>query len=63
MPLRYQIDDANRLVLTSGHGTVTDLEVFEYKQSVWSLERVAGFDELIDMTGSASWRASRHRWM
>jgi hypothetical protein len=49
MPLRYQIDDANRLVLTTGHGALTDQEVFEYKQSVWSLERVAGYDELIDM--------------
>ena len=49
MPLRYQIDDTNRLVLTTGHGALTDQEVFEYKQSVWSLERVAGYDELIDM--------------
>jgi hypothetical protein len=49
MPLRYQIDDENRLVLMTGHGTVTDQEVFEYKQSVWSLESVAGYDELVDM--------------
>jgi hypothetical protein len=49
MPLRYQIDDENRLVHMTGHGTVTDQEVFEYKQSVWSLERVAGYDELVDM--------------
>lgn len=49
MPLRYQIDDESRLVLMTGHGTVTDQEVFEYKQSVWSLESVAGYDELVDM--------------
>ncbi|HEX5030149.1 MAG TPA: hypothetical protein VFY90_09860 [Tepidiformaceae bacterium] len=49
MPLRYQIDDENRIVLMTGHGTVTDQEVFEYKQSVWSLESVAGYDELVDM--------------
>ncbi|HEX3112880.1 MAG TPA: hypothetical protein VHU20_06405 [Candidatus Eisenbacteria bacterium] len=49
MPLRYQIDDENRFVLMTGHGTVTDQEVFEYKQSVWSLESVAGYDELVDM--------------
>lgn len=49
MALRYQIDDVNRLVLTTGHGLLTDQEVFEYKQSVWSLPRVAGYDELIDL--------------
>lgn len=51
MPLRYQIDDEHRVVITTGHGVVNDTEVFEYKQSVWSLPRVAGYDELIDMTG------------
>lgn len=50
MPLRYQIDDERRVVITTGHGIVNDTEVFEYKQSVWSLPRVAGYDELIDMT-------------
>ena len=51
MPLRYQIDDEHRLVLTRGYGVLTDQEIFEYKQSVWSLPRVAGYDELIDVTG------------
>lgn len=50
MPLRYQIDDEHRLVLTRGFGVLTDQEVFEYKQSVWSLPRVAGYDELVDVT-------------
>ena len=49
MPLRYVIDDEHRLVATTGHGIVTDQEIFEYKQSVWSLARVAGYDELLDM--------------
>lgn len=49
MPIRYQIDDANRVVLTTGHGTLTDQEVFEYKMSVWALPRVAGYDELFDV--------------
>jgi hypothetical protein len=38
MPLRYQIDDTNRLVLRPPR-CLTDQEVFEYKQSVWSRAR------------------------
>jgi len=49
MPLRYTTDDEHRLVLTTGHGVLTDQEVFEYKQSVWSLPQVAGYDELLDL--------------
>ena len=49
MPIRYQIDDTNRVVLTTGVGTLTDQEVFEYKMSVWSMPRVAGYDELFDV--------------
>jgi len=49
MPIRYQIDDVNRIVLTTGVGTLTDQEVFEYKTSVWALPRVAGYDELFDV--------------
>src|SRR5262245_6201174 len=49
MPLRYIIEDEHRLVLTTGHGVLTDQEIFEYKQSVWSLQQVAGYDELLDM--------------
>jgi hypothetical protein len=37
------------MVLTTGHGTLTDQEVFEYKMSVWALPRVAGYDELFDV--------------
>jgi hypothetical protein len=50
MPIRYQIDDEHRIVLTTGHGLLTDQEVFEYKQSVWSHANVSGYDELLDMT-------------
>jgi len=49
MPLRYVTDDEHHLVLTTGHGVLTDQEVFEYKQSVWSLPQVAGYDELLDL--------------
>jgi len=50
MAIRYQIDDEHRVVVTTGHGVLTDQEVFEYKQSVWSHARLAGYDELLDMT-------------
>jgi len=49
MPLRYTMDDEHHLVLATGHGVLTDQEVFEYKQSVWSLPKVAGYDELLDL--------------
>src|SRR5262249_24064127 len=49
MPLRYTMDDDHHLVLATGHGVLTDQEVFEYKQSVWSLAKVAGYDELLDL--------------
>jgi hypothetical protein len=51
MPIDYRIDDARRLVLVHGHGTVTDEEVFAYQREVWSRPDVEGFDELVDMTG------------
>ncbi len=50
MPLRYEIDDVHRVVIMTGHGVLKDIEVFEYKQSVWSLPRVTGYDELVVMT-------------
>ena len=52
MPIEYRIDHARRLVLAEGHGKVTDEEVFRYQREVWSRADVAGYDELIDMSGA-----------
>jgi hypothetical protein len=48
MPLRYAVDDEHRIVITTGYAVLTDQELFEYKQSVWSRPEVAGYDELLD---------------
>ena len=51
MPIEYRIDAARRLVLARAHGTLTDQDVFGYQREVWSRPDVAGFDELVDMSG------------
>jgi len=53
MPIEYDIDSQRRLVTAWGHGTVTHEDVLCYQLGVWSRPDVAGYDELIDMTGVA----------
>ena len=50
MPVPYQIDHDERLVVASPQGVLTDEDVFGYQQEVWSRPDVRGYDELIDMT-------------
>lgn len=52
MPIEYRIDHARRRVLAEGHGRVTDEDVFRYQREVWSRSDVAGYDELVDMSGA-----------
>ena len=51
MPVAYQIDHVQRLVIASPHGVLTDEDIFGYQQEVWSRADVKGYDELIDMAG------------
>jgi hypothetical protein len=51
MPLNYRIDPKRRLVITRITGTLKDQEMFEYQHTVWSRPDVAGFDELVDLSG------------
>jgi len=51
MPIEYKIDHGRRRVLAEGHGTISEGEVFGYQREVWSRPDVAGYDELIDMSG------------
>jgi hypothetical protein len=51
MPISYDIDRDQRLVIATPHGVLTDAEVFGYQQEVWSRPETNGYDELIDMTG------------
>jgi hypothetical protein len=51
MPIDHSIDHARRLVLAEGRGVLSDEEIFAYQREVWSRADVAGYDELMDMTG------------
>ena len=50
MPLDYRIDHDQRLVVTRGHGTLSERDFFAYQRELWSRPEVAGYSELIDMS-------------
>jgi hypothetical protein len=54
MPIEYRVDHDERRVLAEGHGAVSSAELFQYQRDVWSRADVAGYDELMDMTGVTS---------
>ena len=51
MPIEYEIDHEQRLVKARGRGTLTHEDVFGYQREIWSRAEVAGYDELVDMSG------------
>lgn len=51
MPLDYEIDHERRLVRVTASGVITPDVLFGYQKAVWSDSAVAGFDELVDMSG------------
>ena len=50
MPIEYQIDHGQRLVLAKAVGTLTADDMFTYQREVWSLPEIRGYNELIDMS-------------
>ena len=50
MPIAYWIDHGRRLVMATGHGTVTHEDVLRYQQDVRSRPELVGYDELMDMS-------------
>jgi hypothetical protein len=50
MPIEYQIDHPNRLVIGKARGILTKDEMFHYQHEVWSRTDVKGYNELIDMS-------------
>ena len=50
MPIRIRVFPKQKLVLASGHGKVTDDDIFRYQHDFWTRRDVAGFDEIVDMT-------------
>ncbi|MCZ7645838.1 MAG: hypothetical protein M5U26_11225 [Planctomycetota bacterium] len=54
MPIRFEVDAGRKLVRATAHGVLTGAEIFEYQRTVWARPEVAGFNELVDMTGVTS---------
>jgi hypothetical protein len=50
MPIDYRVDSIQKVVFAKAKGRLTDQDVFDYQQQVWSAPGVAGFNELVDMT-------------
>jgi len=50
MPIEYNIDHDQRLVLARAIGKLTAEELFNYQHEVWSRSEVNGYNELVDMT-------------
>jgi hypothetical protein len=51
MPIPYHIYHDKRLVVATPSGVLTDADVFDYQQEVWSQPDTRGYNEFIDMTG------------
>ena len=51
MGISYEIDHERRLVLARAFGTLTPQEMFAYQREAWSRPGIAGYNELVDMTG------------
>jgi hypothetical protein len=52
MPIDYHIDSDQRLVVARAYGAVVREDLFAYQRDVWSRPEVAGFSELVDMSGA-----------
>jgi hypothetical protein len=50
MPIEFYVDHERRTVFAKGRGVLTNDELVNYQQQVWSRPEVAGFDELMDMS-------------
>jgi hypothetical protein len=50
MPIEYQIDPVQRVVIAKAVGILTADDIFNYQREVWSLPEVRGLNELIDMS-------------
>ena len=49
MPITFQIDHERRIVFARGLGILSDEDVFDYQQGVWSREDTRGYSEMMDM--------------
>ena len=51
MPIDHHVDRAKKAVVATPRGTLTHEEMVAYQRAVWSRRSLAGYDELIDMSG------------
>ena len=51
MSIEYEVDHERRLVRATGRGVITPDALFVYQKAAWSDPAVAGYDELVDMSG------------
>jgi hypothetical protein len=58
MPIEYDVDHERRLVRVRAIGLITPTTLFEYQKEVWSDQTLAGYDELVDMSGVEQLEAS-----
>ncbi len=54
MPIQHRIDHERRIVFATGHGEMTDEDLFRYQREVWSDPALAGYDEVVDMSDVTS---------
>jgi hypothetical protein len=50
MSIDHRIDHAQRVIYATGHGVLTDDQVFGYQEDVCAKPDVRGYSELIDVT-------------
>jgi hypothetical protein len=50
MPIHYEIDRDQRLVIATPHAKLTDAELFDYQREVWSQPANLGYSELVDLS-------------
>lgn len=50
MPLTFEVDKKNRLVIARATGTLTLEDLFRYQFEAWSRKELREYDELVDLT-------------
>ncbi|MCK6474306.1 MAG: hypothetical protein L6R28_21520 [Planctomycetes bacterium] len=50
MPIEYRIEHERRLVIATGSGSVTHMDIMTYQRACWTRGDVQGYDELVDFT-------------
>lgn len=53
MPIEYEIDTRQKVVWVRATGVLVNADMFDYQHEVWARPEVAGYDEIVDMSGAA----------